>query len=173
MKRHVVVPYDSLEFAPLVRWSTQIALISGNPQTGPSFIILRFPPNFPGVMQSHKAGYHAAVISGVQTLGARCWRGHGAVTVAWRLLVSGRWPGARYINIAFQAIRQKQFIWVWKGRSISSLLNNLTLNKALAKPPFGQSFKIKSYNKNWQMNSAARSVATISSSRFSPYMAFV
>jgi len=64
MEGHVVVPYDSFEFAPLLGGPTQIAVVSGIPQTGPSFIILRFPPNSPGVMHSHTAGYHAMVVSG-------------------------------------------------------------------------------------------------------------
>ena len=55
MERYVVVPCDSLGFAPLLGCPTQIALVSGNPQTGPSLIMLRFPPNSPGVMHSHNA----------------------------------------------------------------------------------------------------------------------
>jgi quercetin dioxygenase-like cupin family protein len=42
----------------------EIAILSGNPQTGPSSILLRFPPRYPGAMHSHSAGYHAIVIEG-------------------------------------------------------------------------------------------------------------
>ena len=61
---HVVVPYQSAKFMPLMGGPTEIAVLSGNPQTGPSSILLRFPPKYPGAMHSHTAGYHAIVIEG-------------------------------------------------------------------------------------------------------------
>jgi hypothetical protein len=63
--RHIPVPYDSIEFLPLMNGPIQIAVLSGNLQTGPSSIMLRFPPKFPGVMHYHNSSYHAVVISGV------------------------------------------------------------------------------------------------------------
>ena len=38
---HVVVPYQSAKFMPLMDGPTEIAVLSGNPQTGPSSILLR------------------------------------------------------------------------------------------------------------------------------------
>ena len=61
---HVVVPYQSAKFMPLMGGPTEIAVLSGNPQTGPSSILLRFPPKYSGAMHSHTAGYHAIVIAG-------------------------------------------------------------------------------------------------------------
>ncbi len=37
---HVVVPYQSAKFMPLMGGPTEIAVLSGNPQTGPSSILL-------------------------------------------------------------------------------------------------------------------------------------
>ena len=62
---HIPVPYDSIVFSPLMDGPIQIAVLSGDLQTGPSSIMLRFPPKFPGVMHYHNASYHAVVISGV------------------------------------------------------------------------------------------------------------
>ena len=56
--------YDSLEFAPLLGGATQIAVVLGNPQTGPSSIMLRFSPGSPRIMHSHAAGYYAVVGNG-------------------------------------------------------------------------------------------------------------
>lgn len=61
---HVAIPYQDAEFTPLMGGPAEIAILSGNPQTGPSSILLRFPPRYPGAMHSHSAGYHAIVIEG-------------------------------------------------------------------------------------------------------------
>ena len=64
MDRQFAVPFDSLVFNPLLGGPAEIAVVSGNPETGPSFVGLRFPPKFPGVMHTHTSGYHAVVLSG-------------------------------------------------------------------------------------------------------------
>jgi len=51
-------------FQPLGTGPIQMAVLRGNPQSGPSSVYLRFPPNFPGAMHLHTHAYHALVISG-------------------------------------------------------------------------------------------------------------
>ena len=42
------IPYqDAAKFTPLMGGPAEIAVLSGNPQTGPSSILLRFPPKVP------------------------------------------------------------------------------------------------------------------------------
>ncbi|SHG84086.1 hypothetical protein SAMN05443551_0754 [Marivita hallyeonensis] len=56
-------------FQPFGDTPIEIAVLNGNPQTGPSAVLLKFPPNFPGAMHTHTHGYHAVVISG----GSKHW----------------------------------------------------------------------------------------------------
>ena len=53
-----------LEFAPIGDLPIEIAVLWGNPQEGPSAVMLKFPPNFPDGMHTHTNAYHGVVISG-------------------------------------------------------------------------------------------------------------
>jgi quercetin dioxygenase-like cupin family protein len=53
-----------LDFFPIGDLPIQIAVLSGNPQEGPSAVMMKFPPNFPGGMHTHSHAYHAVVVSG-------------------------------------------------------------------------------------------------------------
>ena len=61
---HVAKSLSELEYAPLGDTPIQMAVLWGNPQEGPSAIMMKFPPNFPGGMHSHTHAYHAVVVSG-------------------------------------------------------------------------------------------------------------
>lgn len=53
-----------LEFRPIGDLPIQIAVLWGNPMDGPSAVMMKFPPNFPGGMHTHTSAYHAVVVSG-------------------------------------------------------------------------------------------------------------
>lgn len=61
---HVAKPLAEVEFTPFGNGPLEIAILWGDPRTGPSAVMLRFPPNFPGAMHHHTNGYHAILISG-------------------------------------------------------------------------------------------------------------
>lgn len=61
---HIAHALADLEFHPMEGLPMQMAVLSGNPGTGPSAVMLKFPPNFPGGMHHHTHGYHAIVVSG-------------------------------------------------------------------------------------------------------------
>ena len=61
---------SDLDFAPIEDLPIQIAVLWGDPQTGPSAFMLKYPPNFPGGMHIHTNAYHAVVVSG----GVKHWR---------------------------------------------------------------------------------------------------
>jgi quercetin dioxygenase-like cupin family protein len=56
--------HAELEFFPIGDLPIQIAVLWGNPQEGPSAVMMKFPPNFPGGMHTHTYAYHAVVVSG-------------------------------------------------------------------------------------------------------------
>ncbi len=61
---NAAVAVEQAEFKTLGIGPIQMAVLNGNPETGPSAVFLKFPPNFPGSMHSHTSGYHAIVVSG-------------------------------------------------------------------------------------------------------------
>lgn len=57
--------FDDLEFVPLAEGSpVQMAVLWGDPATGPSGFVVRFPPGFEAPMHSHTSGYRAVVLEG-------------------------------------------------------------------------------------------------------------
>lgn len=67
--RTYVVPYEAAEarFTPLYADnpnSPQISVLWGNPQTGPSAALFRFPLNYGGRFHSHSAAYHLSLMEG-------------------------------------------------------------------------------------------------------------
>lgn len=56
--------FAELEFMPIGDLPIQIAVLWGNPMEGPSAVMMKFPPNFPGGMHTHTSAYHAVVVSG-------------------------------------------------------------------------------------------------------------
>ena len=63
-KQHVLVELGEVEFQPLRGGPAEIAVLWGNPETGPSSVYLKFPPDFPLGMHTHSANYHAVVVQG-------------------------------------------------------------------------------------------------------------
>lgn len=63
-ERHVIVPFEQLDFVPIRGDATEMAVAWGNPETGPSSVYLKFPPNFPLGNHTHSSNYHAIVIQG-------------------------------------------------------------------------------------------------------------
>lgn len=64
LEGHIARPLADLNFQTLGEGPLEIAVLSGDPRTGPSAFMLKFPPNFPGGMHVHTHGYHGVVISG-------------------------------------------------------------------------------------------------------------
>jgi quercetin dioxygenase-like cupin family protein len=57
--------YEDLQFAPLGEGSpVQIALLWGNPQTGPAAVLVKFPEGYQEPWHSHSSTYHAVVVRG-------------------------------------------------------------------------------------------------------------
>lgn len=55
---------SDLDFSPVGELPIEIAVLWGNPAKGPSAVMLKFPPNFPGGMHTHTHGYHGLVVRG-------------------------------------------------------------------------------------------------------------
>lgn len=61
---NAAVALDQADFQPYGDTPIEIAVLNGDPQTGPSAVLLKFPPRFPGAMHAHTHAYHAVVVSG-------------------------------------------------------------------------------------------------------------
>lgn len=59
-----IAPLASLDFQPIRDGSTEMAVVWGDPTSGPSSVYLKFPPNFPMGLHTHTSNYHAVVIQG-------------------------------------------------------------------------------------------------------------
>lgn len=67
--RTYVVPFEAAgaRFTPIYPNnpnSPQISVLWGNPQTGPSAALFRFPQNYGGRFHSHSAAYHLSLMEG-------------------------------------------------------------------------------------------------------------
>jgi hypothetical protein len=114
---HVAVPYQNAEFTPLMGGPAEVAVLSGNPQTGLSSILLRFPPMYPGAMHSHSAGYHAIVIEGA----SKHW-----TEITMKSLhryrhpeITGSKPAGKCIKIDFQVMKSQLSSYASKDLWIS------------------------------------------------------
>ena len=57
--------YDDLQFAPLAEGSpVEVAVLWGNPETGPAAVIVRFPAGYQEPWHSHTSTYHSVLIKG-------------------------------------------------------------------------------------------------------------
>lgn len=62
---YMMTPFESLEFQPLAEGSpVMIAVLWGDPMTGPSGFLLRLPAGFEAPMHTHTASYRAVVVDG-------------------------------------------------------------------------------------------------------------
>ena len=65
MTEKSVVSFDDLEFSPLAEGSpVNVALLWGDPETGPAAIMVRFPEGYEEPWHSHSSTYHAVLVKG-------------------------------------------------------------------------------------------------------------
>ena len=65
MTEKTITAYEDLPFAPLTEGSpVQIAVLWGNPDTGPAAIMVRFPEGYQEPWHSHTTTYHSVLIKG-------------------------------------------------------------------------------------------------------------
>lgn len=57
--------YQDLEFGPIAEGSpVDVALLWGNPETGPAAVLVRFPEGYEEPWHSHSSTYHAVLVKG-------------------------------------------------------------------------------------------------------------
>ena len=57
--------YEDLQFAPLAEGSpVELALLWGNPETGPAAVMVRFPEGYAEPWHSHTSTYHSVLVKG-------------------------------------------------------------------------------------------------------------
>ena len=65
MTEKTITAYDDLPFVPLAEGSpVEIAMLWGNPETGPAAVMVRFPEGYQEPWHSHTATYHSVLIKG-------------------------------------------------------------------------------------------------------------
>lgn len=65
MSEKTQIAYEDLPFAPLAEGSPiEIAMLWGNPETGPAAIMVRLPAGHVDPFHSHSSTYHSVVIKG-------------------------------------------------------------------------------------------------------------
>ena len=65
MTEKTVTAYEDLQFAPLAEGSpVEIAMLWGNPETGPAAIMVRLPEGYREPWHSHTTTYHTVLIKG-------------------------------------------------------------------------------------------------------------
>ena len=65
MTDKTITAYDDLQFVPLAEGSpAEIAMLWGNPETGPAAVMVRFPEGYQEPWHSHTSTYHSVLIKG-------------------------------------------------------------------------------------------------------------
>ena len=65
MMEKSITAYEDLHFASLAEGSpVEVALLWGNPETGPAAVMVRFPEGCQEPWHSHTTTYHAVIIKG-------------------------------------------------------------------------------------------------------------
>jgi quercetin dioxygenase-like cupin family protein len=65
MTEKTVTAYEDLQFAPLAEGSpVELALLWGNPETGPAAVMVRFPEGYQEPWHSHSSTYHSVLVKG-------------------------------------------------------------------------------------------------------------
>ena len=65
MTKTTITAYEDLQFEPLGEESpVEIAVLWGNPETGPAAVMIRFPEGYQEPWHSHTTTYHAMIIKG-------------------------------------------------------------------------------------------------------------
>lgn len=65
MTEKSITAYADLQFAPLAEGSpVEVAVLWGDPATGPATVMVRFPEGYAEPWHSHSSTYHAVLIKG-------------------------------------------------------------------------------------------------------------
>jgi quercetin dioxygenase-like cupin family protein len=65
MIEKTITAYEDLQFTPLVDGSpVEIAMLWGNPETGPAAVMVRLPEGYEEPWHSHTTTYHSVLIKG-------------------------------------------------------------------------------------------------------------
>jgi len=65
MTDKTMTTYDDLQFGPLAEGSpVQVALLWGNPETGPAAVMVKFPEGYHEPWHAHSSTYRAVVVKG-------------------------------------------------------------------------------------------------------------
>jgi quercetin dioxygenase-like cupin family protein len=65
MTERSMTAYEDLQFAPLAEGSpVEVAMLWGNPETGPAAVMVRFPEGYAEPFHSHSSTYHAVLVKG-------------------------------------------------------------------------------------------------------------
>jgi len=60
-----MMAYEDLQFGPLAEGSpVEVAMLWGNPQTGPAAVMVRFPAGYEEPWHNHSSSYHSVLIKG-------------------------------------------------------------------------------------------------------------
>ena len=65
MTEKTVTAYEDLPFAPLAEGSpVEIAMLWGNPETGPAAVMVRFPEGYQEPWHNHTSTYYSVLVKG-------------------------------------------------------------------------------------------------------------
>lgn len=65
MTEKTITAYDDLQFGPIAEGSpVEVALLWGNPVTGPATVLVRFPEGYAEPWHSHSSTYRSVLIKG-------------------------------------------------------------------------------------------------------------
>ena len=65
MTDKTMIAYEDLQFGPLAEGSpVEIAMLWGNPQTGPAAVMVRFPEGYEEPWHNHSSSYHSVLVKG-------------------------------------------------------------------------------------------------------------
>jgi quercetin dioxygenase-like cupin family protein len=65
MPDKTLTAFEDLQFAPLAEGSpVQVALLWGDPGTGPAAVMVKFPEGYREPWHSHSSTYHAVIVKG-------------------------------------------------------------------------------------------------------------
>lgn len=65
MAEKMMIDYEDLPFAPLAEGSpVHVAVLWGNPETGPVAVMVKFPEGYREPWHSHSSTYHAVLVKG-------------------------------------------------------------------------------------------------------------
>ena len=65
MSEKSLTAYEDLQFTPIAEGSpVDVALLWGNPETGPAAVLVRFPEGYEEPWHSHSSTYHSVLVKG-------------------------------------------------------------------------------------------------------------